>query len=353
LLTPGTTNARVYGPDYVVITSPSNGSIRMQDVRHTYLHYEIEPLLYARASSLDRLLPVLKAVSDAPLDFIYRSDIVSLVIECMIRAIEARTMDTGLQEFKIPPNVPRSELESYDRQRNASLQKISAVRLQAVSQSMAQGYVLTQYFYEQLIGFERTPISLKESIGEMVYGMDVDSQIHRARQVEFVQQGSSDVVRHTPRQLRGLDLAEMKLMKGDPAGAGQLAKQAIDQHTAEPDRANFILARVDLMNGKIDDAESAFRETVRLSKDPRTLAWSHIYLGRILDVQEERDNALTEYRAALTVRDGQPDTKSAAEKGLKQPFALPHHQQSSDSDADDDAAPPAKPPAASGTTSPH
>jgi hypothetical protein len=352
LLTPGSTNARVYGPDYVVITSPANGSIRMQDVRHTYLHYEIEPLLYARASSLDRLLPVLKAVSDAPLDFVYRSDIVALVIECMIRAIEARTMDTGFQEFKIPPNVPRSELESYDRQRNASLQKIAAVRQESVNQSMAQGYVLTQYFYDQLIPFERTPVSLKESIGEMVYGMEVDAQIHRARQVQFVQQGSSDVVRHAPRQLRGLDLAEMELMKGDAAGAGLLAKQAIDQKTPEPDRANFILARVDLMNGKIDDAESAFRETVRLSKDPRMLAWSHIYLGRILDVQDERDNAVTEYKAALTVRDGQPDTKSAAEKGIKQPFALPHHEQSSDDDGSDGASSTAKQPAASGTPPP-
>jgi hypothetical protein len=40
----------------------------------------------------------------------------------------------------------------------------------------------------------------------------------------------------------------------------------------------------------------------------------------------------------LTVRDGQADTKQAAEKGLKQPFALPHSAQ-----ADDKDATPAKP----------
>ncbi|MGC2617586.1 MAG: hypothetical protein WA414_01010, partial [Acidobacteriaceae bacterium] len=49
-----------------------------------------------------------------------------------------------------------------------------------------------------------------------------------------------------------------------------------------------------------------------------------IYLGRIFDVEEQRNDALAEYKAALTVRDGQPDTKEAAENGLKTPFTIPH-----------------------------
>ena len=91
----------------------------------------------------------------------------------------------------------------------------------------------------------------------------------------------------------------------------------------------------------MDSAQQHFEAAMRLSKDPRTLAWSHIYLGRIYDVQDDRDRAVAEYRAALTVRDGQPDTKLAAEKGLKQPFALPHQDQSDD--GDDPKATPAKP----------
>jgi hypothetical protein len=54
------------------------------------------------------------------------------------------------------------------------------------------------------------------------------------------------------------------------------------------------------------------------------LAWAHIYLGRIFDVEDRRDQAVAEYKAALTARDGQPDTKAAAETGLKTPFILPH-----------------------------
>jgi hypothetical protein len=81
-LSPHMVNARVYGTDYVVVVSPANGQIRMGDVRHTYLHYMIEPLLYARANAIDRTQPILKEVREAPLEFRYRSDSVPLTIEC-------------------------------------------------------------------------------------------------------------------------------------------------------------------------------------------------------------------------------------------------------------------------------
>ena len=347
MLSPEETNARVYGPDYIVVASPVNGTIHMQEVRHTYLHYVIEPLLYSRASAMDRLLPILKAVRDAPLDFQYRSDIVSLVIECLIRAIEARTMDTGVAEYKIPDDVRRSDLERETQKHNASVQHIAAVRANAVYQSMVAGFVLTQYFYDQLVAFERTPDSLKEAIGPMVYGMDIDQQTHRARDVHFAEEGSSDVIRHATRTPHGLDLAEIKLHQGDTAGAEKLAEQALDQHTPDPGRANYILALTSVMQGHMQEAEKDFDETIRLSTDPRLLAWSHIYLGRIHDIREERDEALVEYKTALMVRDGQPDTKAAAEKGIKQPFEPPKSAHSDQSDETDDrdtsAAKPAPP----------
>jgi hypothetical protein len=356
LLAPGQTNARVYGSDYVVVASPVNGQIHMREVRHTYLHYVIEPLLYSRASSMDRMLPMLKVVRDAPLEYTYRSDIVSLVIECMIRAIEARTMDTEIPEFKTTVDFRSPDAAKVDRERNTYLQKVAAVKQRAVTDSMVQGYVMTQYFYDAFGSFEKSPVSLKDSIGEMVYGMDVDTETRRAKQIEFAQEGSSDVIRRTPRQLRGLDLAEMKLLKGDADGAGSMAQQALDQHTGDPAFANFILARADLMHGHMDEAAHAFGETVKLSKDPRTMAWSHIYLGRIADVKGERDGALAEYRAALTVRDGQQDTKEAAQKGIKQPFQLPHQAQDDQDDDDSTAPPPAgkvPAPPASQTSAPH
>ena len=87
----------------------------------------------------------------------------------------------------------------------------------------------------------------------------------------------------------------------------------------------------------MDSAANDFKETIRLSEDPHLLAWSHIYLGRIADVREERPDALAEYKTAMTVRDGQQDTLQAAQKGLAAPYALPHGA------AADDEAPASKP----------
>jgi len=240
-------------------------------------------------------------------------------------------MQTGVPIVRVPAGLSRSEAEPYEVARNESIQKDAAVREQAVEHSMAQGFVVTQYFYNQLLGFEKTPQSLSEAIGPMVYGMDVDSVVHAAREVTFDQHWEGEMLGHAPERLQGLDVAEMKLMKGDVAGASALAEKAIANHTGEPGRAEFILARADLMNNQVDQAVAAFQKTLAESKDQRLIAWSHIYLGRIYDVEDQRPQAVAEYKAALDARDGQPDTLAAAQSGLKKPFALPPQAQTESS----------------------
>lgn len=349
MLSPKVVNARIYGTDYVVVLSPADGQIRMNDVRHTYLHYLIEPLLLSRANAVDRMQPILKEIREAPLEFRYRSDTVTLAIECLIKAIEARTMDTGIPDYKIPAGIERSDLPRYQRERQAVEQKQEAVREATVRHDMTQGFVLTQYFYEQMLQFEKDPASLKDSIGEMVYGMDVDQQVHRARQIQFDQQADEDVLaRSKPRKLEGLDLAEARLAAGDFQAASAIARQALTvkedtlQATADNARANFILARAAIMTGHPDEAITRFQTTLSTTKEPRLLAWSHIYLGRILDLDCKRDQALAEYKLALANRDGQQDTRLAAERGVKRAYAVNGHS-CEDDDADDDPATPAKP----------
>jgi tetratricopeptide (TPR) repeat protein len=340
LFSPRAVNARIYGTDYVVVVSPVNGQIRMGDVRHTYLHYLIEPLLFSRASAIDRSGPILKEIREAPLDFRYRSDTLALTIECLIKAIEARTMDTGIPEYKIPAGVDRSQLPKYEHERQIYQQKVDAVRWATVRHDMTQGFVLTQYFYEQLMEFEKDPASLSDTIGEMVYSMDVDQEVHRARDIEFDKEADGEVLgRSKPRKLTGLDLAEARLAGGDVAGASALARQALAAHgdtlesVAEGARANFILARAAILTGHPGDAIDGFQKTLATSKEPRLLAWSHIYLGRMLDLDCKRDQAVAEYTAALAARDGQQDTRLAAERGVKTAYAVRGH--SCDEDADD------------------
>jgi tetratricopeptide (TPR) repeat protein len=183
----------------------------------------------------------------------------------------------------------------------------------------------------------------------MVYSMDVDQQVHRARNLDFDKEGDEDVLsRSTPRKLTGLDLAEARLAAGDVATASTMARKALAAHTdssslssdeaAVNARAEFILARAAILTGHPDQAIEGFQQTLAASKDPRLIAWSHIYLGRMLDLDCKRDEALTEYKEALKYRDGQLDTRLSAERGVKTAYAVKGH--SCEDDADDTASPP-------------
>jgi tetratricopeptide (TPR) repeat protein len=341
MLAPSETNARIYANDFVVIVSPAAkppASVPMDLIRHTYLHYEIEPLIYARASAMDRLLPLLKPVQKAPLEFTYKSDIVALLTECLIKAVEAQMMDVGIPRPAKPDAVrDRSDFDRYQAQLSVYDRQAEAVRRKKVDLDMRQGWVLVDYFYNQLGAMEKAGTSLRDNIGPMVYGMDVDRERHRDEQMAFLPEGSGgDVIRRrAPRSFTGLDLAELKLMKGDLDGAGEMAEAALKTNPENPE-AHYLLGRIDLMQGDPDEAHDHLSQTVKLSHDPRTVAWAHIYLGRMYDIAQtpERDKAIGEYRAALANRDSQPDTKAAAEKGIKEPFTSPKRTAKSSDEQD-------------------
>ena len=342
MLSPTETNARYNGVDSVVVVSPAAqpaDSVPMDLIRHTYLHFTVEPLVYARSGAMERLLPLLKPVQKAPLEFIYKSDIGALVNECLIKAIEAQTLDVGTPKpVKTDVVRDRAGYESYQAEMAVYDRKAEALRRKAVDLDMRQGWVLVEYFYNQLGAMGKEGVSLKDNIGPMVYGMDVDRERHHDEQIAFLPEGSGgdtafgDSLRRTPRPVTGLDLAELKLMKGDVDGAGEIADAALKADPANAE-AHFVLGRMDLIQGNPEEAMDHLTQTVKLSHDPRTIAWAHIYMGRMYDiardpdnpdaVHPQRDKAIAEYKAALATRDSLPDTRDAAEKGLKQPFTAP------------------------------
>ena len=335
MLAPSETNARIYANDYIVVTSPANdppGSVKMEQIRHTYLHYEVEPLVYSRATAMNRLEPLLRTVQDAPIDFNYKADIVSLIAECMIKAVEAHIMEIGIPQ-PVKPNPSRERVDRIDQEKyTADMivydRQTEAARRNAVQLDMRQGWVLAGYFYDRLAEMQRDGSSLKDSIGQMVYGMDVEREKHHDEQISFLPEKTHDIVKRAPRQLTGLDLGEMKLMKGDKDGATEIAEKVLSDPKGDHAQANYLLARINLLDQDPDDAVTHFRAALDTSRDPRTLAWCHIYLGRLYDMQQEPDRkkAVAEYRLALNLRDERPDTKAAAEAGLRQPFAPPKRE---------------------------
>jgi predicted negative regulator of RcsB-dependent stress response len=200
---------------------------------------------------------------------------------------------------------------------------------------MRQGWVLVDYFYSQVGAMERDSISLKEDMGQMVYGMDVERERHKDQQIAFLPESSHDVLRRATTQLTGLQLAEMKIFKGDLAGASDIANQVLADPTGDHAQAHYVLARVNLMQRQPGAAIGDFQAVLDTSKNPRTLAWSHIYLGRLYDIVPDREKAVAEYQAALIVRDSQPDTRAAAEQGIKTPFVAPKAEHKTPDESDD------------------
>jgi hypothetical protein len=327
MLAPNTPNARIYSSDYIVVTSPTTaGAIRMDQIRHLYLHYTIEPLVYARAASMQRLTPLLKPVQDAPLDYVYKTDVVALLTECLIKAIEARTMDVGFPAPTKPTGTrARTDLARYDEELATYDRQAEVIRRKQVDLDMRQGWVMVEYFYNQLLADERNPDGLSERMGQMVYGMDVGRERHHAEQIQFLPQGSGEFVRRAPRQPTGMMLAEKKMLEGDLDGAMAIAEKGLADPKQDHAEAMYVKARVNLMEGDPKTSQEEFEEVLKTSTNPRTSAWAHIYLGRLYDIKEptERNHALEQYKAALAVTGVTPDARAAADKGLKTPFTVP------------------------------
>jgi hypothetical protein len=311
LIAPSEINARNYGADYLMALAPDHGNLKMEQVRHTYLHYTLDPLALKRANRMQRLKPLLGTVIDAPLDATFKTDIALLVTESLIRAVEARTVAV--------PTAPGEDRKVHEK-------RVEAVRSQTAEMAMRQGYVLTHYFYDQFAGFEKGENSFQDAFPDMLYGMDLGHEEKVARNVEFATNGSPDLVRATVRPANdSLDPAEERLIAGDAAGAQVIAQQVIETRTGDISRANFILARASSLQGKMQDAMDYFQKTIQTGSEPRLVAWSHIYLGRIFDIQQDREAALKHYTAALNVGNIAPDTKAAAERGIQQPYAPERH----------------------------
>jgi tetratricopeptide (TPR) repeat protein len=252
---------------------------------------------------LNALAPVLDAVKLAPMDESFKSDPSLLVTECVIRSIEARVPLTG-----------KSSLSDQDR---------------AVNDSMAQGFVLTRYFYERLLSFEKDNVGFRNTLPAMLTQIDIRKEQKQASQIQFASAAEPELLQLArPREQKLLNVAEERLSAGDAEAAEKLAKQALAEKTEDPGRALFILAEIAL-HGNIDGARDYFEQALKATNEPKVVAWSHVYLGRIFDLEDDEENgplrsqAVAHYKAAIGASDDLPAAKAAAEQGMQKPYAPP------------------------------
>jgi hypothetical protein len=297
---PSQINAREYGDDYFVVISPAP-ALKMEQIRHTYLHYLLDPLALKHAADVKKLQPILAAVKTAPMEDAFKADVGLLTTECMVRAIEIRTLGTKVAE---------------------------ADRIKMVDDVVQEGYVLTRYFYDAFAGFEKAPENIKFAYTDMIQNIDVGKETKRASQIQFAKQASPELLRPTHAANHSvLVTAEQRLGAGDREGAQKLAQQALNDPAEDKGRALFILAQVATMNQDMPGARNYFEQALQAGKEPQVVAWSHVYLGRIFDLQEDRETALSHYHAVLDASSSPAEARKAAERGVVEPYEPPSSPQ--------------------------
>lgn len=293
---PDQTNARDYGTNYYVVITPGlDPSAKMPQIRHAYLHYLLDPLILKYPEEAKRLQPLLDAARNAPMDESFKTDTTLFVTECLIRAVEIRT--------------------------SGSRKTPETARIQAVDDAEKQGFLLTGYFYDRLVRFEKDPAGFRNAYGDMLAGVDVRKEVRDAAQIKFSAKAQPELLSRPTQDL--LASATQKLSAGDVSGAQKLAQTALDTKQGDPGQASFILAQVAIMSRDIEGARKHFLQAVQTTKDSKVVAWSNIFLGRICDIEGDRPEALNHYRAALVSANLQPDAKAAAEQGIQQAYAPP------------------------------
>jgi tetratricopeptide (TPR) repeat protein len=93
-------------------------------------------------------------------------------------------------------------------------------------------------------------------------------------------------------------------------------------------RALYGVGVASLMQGQGERAFELFQQVVAAASgsdeaarpDAATLAWAHVYLGRLHDLAQEREDAVAAYRAALAVEGAPEAARVAAQKGVDQAY---------------------------------
>jgi tetratricopeptide (TPR) repeat protein len=293
---PNQVQTRSYVDDYFVVVTPST-ELRVQDIRHAYLHYLFDPLGLKYAKQLLTKSPIGDYALGAPLlaDH-FKKDFILLATESFIKAVESR-MD----------KKPEMAIEAAK-----------------------EGFVLAPGFAEILANdYEKQDVVLRLHFPDMVESLNFRTEEKRFENFQFATAATSRTVRVTgekpPVELTGaeltLDKAELSYKNRDLASSKALYLRVLTETplTTMHAKAYYGLARITVLERKPEEADMLFRKVLELDPDAYTKSWSLLYLARLADSQGNRpEEAQKFYKAALAV-EGAPDSvRTAAEKGLKQ-----------------------------------
>jgi tetratricopeptide (TPR) repeat protein len=290
LAAPEQIQTRNYGDDAFVIVTPSKEP-RMYDIRHAYLHYQLDPIMIKYGMDLAQKRSLIDLVQLSPLEQHYKDDFVLLANESLIKAVECRV----------------------DKTKGCA------------DQAMRQGYVLTQYFLEQLPGFEQQQQGMRFYAEEMINAIDLKQESERIAAIKFdsgaLQRVAKQVAVAGPElspSAKTLEQAEDLYAAKNYTQAKDLFLKALEQtgSSAEHAQSWYGLGRIALHQNQPDAAVKFFEKTITGSPDGFTKSWTLFYLGGLAKAAGEDSKAADFYKDAIAVPGASTTTLDAARKAL-------------------------------------
>jgi tetratricopeptide (TPR) repeat protein len=276
----------------------------------------LDPLVLQDRNNLQSKSAILDIAARAPqLPEEYRTDFVSYVDECVVKSVELRLRA-----------LSPAEQENVLKQDDAS------------------GFVLVRPLVAGLLKFEKDNPSMTYYLADLIKGVDVAAEQKRLQGITFaaVESPSNDKDA-APKASQGsgsdkealLEQGDREIALRDGPAATDIFTKVLDAYPNEP-HALYGLAVASVLSGHADESKELFERVVAGSTsagpgskssnepaDPSVLAWSHIYLGRINDLEGDRDVAMKEYQAALAVTGAPESARLAAQRGVDQAYAPP------------------------------
>ncbi|HVS75115.1 MAG TPA: hypothetical protein VHE23_06780 [Candidatus Acidoferrales bacterium] len=307
------TNVRNFGDHYAIVLSGAD-EIPVDVVRHAFLHFLLDPLPLRYSHVVAVKKPLWNTAARAPrLPADLKDDYSAFFAECLVRAVE-------LKLKRISPSERDARLDLND----------------------ADGLILVRPLYLALPGFEQSAPSMTLYFPDFVRAINLGAETKRAESLKFspadpatsqADPEQKEVTRparqrvaaapaslpNDPEVIAALQEGERMIAEKNPRGAEAAFKKVLAKYPDQV-RAWYGLGIVAMLDHDAGRAEEVFGRLVQgghaAGEDSMVLAWSHVYLGRIHEINGQLETARKEYQAALGVLNGPQDARQAAQRGL-------------------------------------
>jgi tetratricopeptide (TPR) repeat protein len=303
------TNVRNYVDHYAIILSGED-EVPVDVVRHAYLHFLLDPLPLKYSHAVIVKIPLFEAAAKAPrLAGDLKDDYFAWFSECTVRAVEMKLK-------KLSPGERDETLNRDD----------------------ADGYVAVRPIFRELANYEHAEPSMKFYFPDLVRAIDLKVEQPRVASIKFEDApdasqasklSSEEITRRNklapttvPNDqdaIAALTEGERRLAEKNPRAAEISFKHVLEKY---PDqiRAWYGLGIVAILDHDAVRAKEVFGRLTAgehaASADPMVMAWSHVYLARILEDEGQLDRAKAEYQAVMAVQGAPSQAQQAAQKGL-------------------------------------